>query len=135
MGRYSSSLTVLVKVIRSKKEELTITLFSGLILLIIASSLVYIVEHDAQPEVFSSIPASMWWGTVTLTTVGYGDIYPKTMFGKFLGAFISILGIGLFALPAGIIASGFSSELQKPSTGPTICPYCGKDIHSPNEAK
>ena len=130
IGRYSQSVTLLVRVLRSKKEELVITLFSGLILLIIASSLVFVAEHDAQPDVFSSIPASMWWGAVTLTTVGYGDIYPKTILGKFLGAFIAILGIGLFALPAGIIASGFSSELQKPSTAPTICPHCGNNIKS-----
>jgi voltage-gated potassium channel len=129
MGRYSQSLTKLGNVLKSKKEELTITLFAGLILLIMASSLMYFVEHGAQPEAFSSIPSSMWWGAVTLTTVGYGDVYPKTALGKFIGAFIAVLGIGLFALPAGIIASGFASEIQNKPPEVHICPHCGKQIN------
>ena len=128
MGRYSQSLTTLTNVMRSKKEELSITLFSGFILLIIASSVIYLVEHDAQPEAFHSIPDAMWWGVVTLTTVGYGDVYPKTLLGKIIGATIALLGIGLFALPAGIIASGFASEIQKAKPTPKVCPHCGKAI-------
>ena len=137
IGRYSQSLTKLGNVIKAKKEELTITLLSGVIILIIASSVMYFVEHDAQPDVFSSIPSSLWWGAITLTTVGYGDIYPKTVLGKFIAAIIAVLGIGLFALPAGIIASGFASELQnKPPLEPRICPHCGMDINSkPEENK
>lgn len=128
MWRYTKSLSIIQNVVRSKKEELTITLFSGTILLILASSLLYLIEHNAQPDVFSSIPASMWWAVITLTTVGYGDIYPVTVFGKFIGASIAVLGIGLFALPAGIISSGFASELQNKSTKSHICPHCGKEI-------
>ena len=128
MGRYSQSLTTLTNVIKSKKEELSITLFAGFILLIIASSLIYLVENEAQPEAFHSIPNSMWWGVVTLTTVGYGDVYPKTALGKIIGACIALLGIGLFALPAGIIASGFASEIQKKETEIKVCPHCGKKI-------
>lgn len=128
MWRYTKSLSIIQNVVRSKKEELSITLFAGTILLILASSLLYLIEHDAQPDVFSSIPASMWWAVVTLTTVGYGDIYPITVLGKLLGASIAVLGIGLFALPAGIISSGFASELQSKSTKSQICPHCGKDI-------
>ena len=130
MGRYSQSLTKLANVIKSKKEELVITLFSGGVLLIIASSLMYFIEREAQPVVFGSIPNAMWWGAVTLTTVGYGDVYPVTLLGKFVGAFIAVLGIGLFALPAGIIASGFASELQKQKQKKIICPHFGKDISS-----
>jgi voltage-gated potassium channel len=130
MGRYSQSLIKMGNVIKSKKEELTITLFAGVILLIIASSLMYFIEHNTQPDAFSSIPAAMWWGAVTLTTVGYGDVYPKTVMGKLLAAIIAVLGIGLFALPAGIIASGFAAELQNKSSEPVICPHCGKDINS-----
>ncbi len=128
IGRYSDSLNTLTRVIKSKKEELFVTLYAGLILLVIASSFMYLVEHKAQPENFSSIPDAMWWGAVTLTTVGYGDVYPKTLLGKMLGALIAMLGIGLFALPAGIIASGFASELQTKSKKVLKCPYCGKDI-------
>jgi voltage-gated potassium channel len=73
----------------------------------------YFVEHEAQPEVFTSIPATMWWGVATLTTVGYGDLYPITPLGKILGGGIAILGIRFFALPAGILSSGFSDELKK----------------------
>ena len=130
MGRYSKSLTKLGNVMKAKKEELIITLFAGVILLIIASSLMYFIEREAQPELFGSIPRAMWWGAVTLTTVGYGDVYPVTVLGRFLSAFISVLGIGLFALPAGIIASGFASELQKQKSEQIICPHCGKEINS-----
>ncbi len=128
LGRYSRSLRTLTRVIMAKKEELAITLFSGAIVLVIASSLMYFVERESQPETFSSIPAAMWWGVVTLTTVGYGDVYPKTIFGKLIGALVAVLGVGMFALPAGIIASGFASEVRKSGSGPIICPHCGKDI-------
>lgn len=73
----------------------------------------YFIEHDIQPDKFSIIPETMWWSITTLTTVGYGDVYPVTETGRILTAFISILGVGLFALPAGILASGFSAEFQK----------------------
>ena len=135
LGRYSQSLKTLARVADAKKEELSVTLFSGAIVLVIASSLMYFVEREAQPEAFSSIPAAMWWGVVTLTTVGYGDIYPKTVLGKLIGALIAILGVGMFALPAGIIASGFASEVQKSRAEPIICPHCGKDIAAKPTAK
>ena len=82
--------------------------FAIMILLVISSSLVYEAEHEAQPEAFASIPAAMWWGIVTLATVGYGDVYPKTEMGKLIGSIVVILGIGLFALPTGVLASGFA---------------------------
>jgi voltage-gated potassium channel len=130
MGRYSRSLSTIQKVLRTKKEELGITIFSGAILLIIASTLLYLIEHDAQPDAFASIPDAMWWGVVTLTTVGYGDVYPVTVLGKIIGALIAMLGIGLFALPAGIIASGFATELQAKPSETMVCPHCGKEIIS-----
>ncbi len=111
--RYSESLQTILRVIGAKKDELIMTLFSVLILLIFASSVMFFAEREAQPEAFPSIPAAMWWGVVTLTTVGYGDIYPVTIIGKLFGAVLAFIGIGLFALPAGIIASGFSTEIQK----------------------
>ncbi len=112
MGRYSSAVNLIIRVVRKQKEELMITLIIVLVMLIFASGLMYYVEHQAQPEAFSSIPETMWWGVATLTTVGYGDVYPVTAIGRVVGAFIAILGIGVFALPAGIIASGFESELK-----------------------
>ncbi|MFO0795566.1 MAG: ion transporter [Candidatus Brocadiaceae bacterium] len=90
LGRYSRSLRTLGTVMKEKKEELIMTVFAVLILLVIASSLMYFIENKAQPHKFSSIPATMWWGVSTLTTVGYGDIYPITPAGKILGAIIAI---------------------------------------------
>jgi voltage-gated potassium channel len=129
MARYSESLKILGNVFRTKKEDLFITVFVISILLIVASSLMYFIENKAQPEAFSSIPQAMWWGVVTLTTVGYGDIYPITPAGKILGAIISLLGISIFALPTGILVSGFIEEIQRQQNSPKICPHCGKLIN------
>lgn len=112
IGRHSQAIRSLIEVIIRKQEELLITFSTIVFLLIIASSLMFFVEHDAQPEVFSSIPAAMWWGVVTLTTVGYGDIYPITIVGKLLGASLAFFGIGVFVLPAGIVASGFAEKVK-----------------------
>lgn len=120
IGRYSDAARRLGNVLRAKREELGITVFAVALLLILASSLMYFVEHEAQPDIFSSIPAAMWWGASTLTTVGYGDIYPITPIGKVLGAAIAVLGIGMFALPAGILASGFAEEIQGEPADPLI---------------
>jgi voltage-gated potassium channel len=126
IARYSQSLQTLGRVLRHKREELFITVLAGGVVLICAASLMYYAERDAQPQQFSSIPAAAWWGVATLTTVGYGDIYPVTPMGKVLGAMIALLGIGLFALPAGILASGFSEELHRPKAA--TCPRCGAEL-------
>lgn len=117
IGRYSKSLNVLKDVIRNKKEELVLIIFVVLIMLVIFSSLMYFVERDVQPEAFASIPHAMWWAIITLTTVGYGDVYPITVLGKILGAMIAFLGIGMFALPAGILGSGLIEAIQKRDDG------------------
>jgi voltage-gated potassium channel len=127
IARYSQSLHTLARVLRSKREELAVTGIAGAVLLTCASSLMFFVEHEAQPQQFSSIPAAMWWGVATLTTVGYGDIYPITTLGKTLSAFISILGVGLFALPAGILAGGFAEEIHRRKEKRT-CPHCGGEL-------
>jgi len=129
MGRYSESIRLFAKVLKAKKEEIFITLFVIFILLTISSSLLYYFEHDAQPEVFSNIPNAMWWGIATLTTVGYGDIYPITSLGKFFGAIISLLGIGMFALPAGIFSAGFVEEIRKRKEPVNTCPHCGEKLN------
>ena len=125
ISRYTKALRHISKVFLDKREELAISLTFTMILLLLASTLMYYAEHEAQPEAFSSIPETMWWGIATLTTVGYGDVYPVTAIGKLLGGVIAIIGIGLFALPAGILASGFSEELSKEKEIAT-CPHCGK---------
>ncbi|MCP9752347.1 ion transporter [Ferruginibacter sp. HRS2-29] len=128
LGRYLNASRVISNVFKSKKEELVLSFVITLFLIVIASCVMYYAEHDAQPEKFSSIPETMWWSVATLTTVGYGDEYPITGLGKFLTACISILGIGMFALPAGILASGFSDEFKKLRKEKNCCPHCGKEI-------
>lgn len=129
MGRYSRALKTIFIVISNKKEELISSLLLVLFLLFIASCLMFYLEDSVQPEAFSNIFSTMWWGIVTLTTVGYGDVYPITPLGKILGSIISLLGVGLFALPSGIIASGFAEEFQKAKNEKKICPHCGKQIN------
>jgi len=126
MGRYSRAFRTFGLVFRTKREELIIAVGTVLILLLITSSLMYFVENEAQPELFTSIPASMWWAAAALTTVGYGDIYPVTALGKVFGAISAILGIGLFALPAGILASGFTDAIAFISRDDGVCPTCGQ---------
>lgn len=129
--RYVSALRLLRRVLISRREELTIAGGVTFLLLIVASSLMYAAERQAQPEAFGSIPATMWWAMETLTTVGYGDVYPITLSGRFLGSLVAILGIGLFALPAGILSSGFTEELQKrrrEEAAPAHCPHCGEPL-------
>jgi len=89
----------------------------------------YMAENDRQPEAFSSIPATMWWGIMTLTTVGYGDVYPVTVLGKLTAAVIAVVGIGLFALPAGIVGSAFVElREQQKAVRQGACPHCGKPL-------
>lgn len=132
LARYSDSLQTFVDVLKLKKEELLLMFFAIMILLVVSSSLMYYAEHEAQPDAFSSIPAAMWWGIVTLATVGYGDIYPVTPWGKFIGSIVVILGIGLFALPTGVLASGFAEVLartkEEQKKAGMICPHCGRHI-------
>ncbi|HEX8039877.1 MAG TPA: ion transporter [Chryseosolibacter sp.] len=131
VARYLKALNLIQTVLRERKEQIYLSVMFIGFLLIIISTLMFYVEHDAQPKVFSSIPASMWWGIETLTTVGYGDMLPMTALGKVLGGMISVLGIGLFALPAGILSSGLTEHLQKngKKSKPKRCPHCGGPIH------
>lgn len=90
--------------------------------------MMYFDEHSVQPENFSSIPATMWWAVATLTTVGYGDVYPVTHIGKLTASVIAILGIGMFALPTGILGAGFVEEANRQRQKPIKCPQCGKEV-------
>jgi len=129
-SRYAESLATVNAVIREKKEELAIVFTSILFMLVLSSSLMYFVEHRAQPAAFSSIPAALWWAVMTLTTVGYGDIVPVTPLGKMLTSFIVLIGVGLFALPVAVLAGGFTEEFarrRKNGRG-TVCPHCGGDL-------
>lgn len=125
LARYSESLRLFVRALRMKREQLIITSIVGTILLLVSSSMMYFAERNAQPDEFSSIPAALYWGVITLTTVGYGDVTPVTTLGKALGMVVAITGIGVFALPASIMASGFI-EAAKEKT--TRCPHCKREI-------
>lgn len=113
VARYSSAMRVLASVVKQKKEELIISLFFCGIMTVLCATMLYYAERSVQPEAFGSIPRAMWWSIITLTTVGYGDVYPITAFGKVMASMVAVLGIGLYALPTGILASGFSSALEQ----------------------
>jgi len=128
LARYSDPMQTLGQVFKSKAGDLAVAFFILFIVLIFASSLMYHAEHESQPESFSSIPASMWWGIVTLTTIGYGDVYPVTVPGKLIAAGVAVIGIAVYAIPTGIMASAFTEELRKKKEQNNTCPHCGKDI-------
>lgn len=111
--RYSPALTSLGKVFYAERRALIATLIIILGLVLFASSIMYYLERHAQPEAFGSIPAAMWWAFATLTTIGYGDVVPISVMGKVFGVIIMILGVGVYALPIGIIASGFANEIHR----------------------
>ena len=113
LSRYSRSMELLITVSKQEAETIISAIFILVILIIISATGIYIVEGDIQPDEFGSIPRSLWWATVTLTTVGYGDVVPITTLGRVLGIVIVITGIGMAALPAGILASGFTSEINR----------------------
>jgi len=148
LGRYSSSLTMYGEILSEKRHELAVSMALLCLLLLMASSLMYFLEHEAQPQAFSSIPAAMWWGIITLTTIGYGDVVPVTALGRVLGSFIAVIGVGFVALPSAILVSGMLEHLDRikkqragkagaapaaAAGGPTDagaarrpCPHCGR---------
>ena len=130
LRRYSRALQTLERVFIKTRAEMAVSLSVVAILVLLAASLMYFVENAAQPKTFSSIPATMWWAVATLTTVGYGDVYPITPLGKILASVVSLLGIGMFALPTSILGASFVEELRGRAGAPAqvvICPNCGKE--------
>lgn len=112
LTRFSMAFNLLADVLRDEAESLLVSVMLMFIILIFASVGIYIFEHEVQPVAFGSVPKAMWWAIVTLTTVGYGDVTPITVHGKIFATFITIAGVGLVSLPAGIIASGFTEQLR-----------------------
>jgi voltage-gated potassium channel len=127
ISKYSHAYRLILQIVREKKEELVLSLVMVGFMLIILSSLMYYVEHPAQPKIFSSIPATMWWGINAMATVGYGDIHPITPLGKLLAGLSAVVGIALFALPTGILVSGFTEHIRYQKAGRT-CPHCGREL-------
>ena len=113
LTRYSSAMTMLLDVFREEASAFFAGFFILIVLLVLAASGAFLVEHDVQPDKFGSIPDAMWWAMATLTTVGYGDVTPITPLGKLFGACVTVVGIGMAALPAGILASGLADQLRR----------------------
>lgn len=126
LDKYSEALDTFKYVLEDKKEELLIIFFSLIVLLILSSCMMYAIESEGNPG-FSSIPVTMWWAISTLTTVGYGDVVPATPLGKIFGSIISIIGIAMFAIPAGLISSSFTEfvNLKKKKKS---CPHCKNEL-------
>lgn len=135
VSRYMHATTMVGNVFKKKRGELvTVIMLIGFIMIVV-SSIMYNVEHGAQPDKFSSIPETMWWSIATLTSADFGDMHPITVIGKTLASLISLLGIGIVALPAGILASGFSEELKRRKENNGVicsctCPNCGTKIEN-----
>jgi voltage-gated potassium channel len=129
---YMKATKLILNVFKTTANQLTLSLLLAVTLIIISSSLVYFSEHLAQPDVFTSIPATLWWSVVTLTTVGYGDMIPVTVLGKCFTSLILIAGIALFALPAGILTAAFLEETrkQKAKSNSSVCPHCKMPLDS-----
>ncbi|MDR3435951.1 ion transporter [Telmatospirillum sp.] len=113
LTRYSQAMSIMIDVLRQEARSIGAMLFVFLVMLVFVSSVMYMLEHPRQPEVFSDIPSAMWWAVVTMTTLGYGDMVPATVAGRVLGACTAVFGVGMIALPAGVLASGFSEQLRR----------------------
>ena len=96
-----------------KRYEFGLILGLLIVTILVSSSLMYWAEADAQPDKFGSIPRALWWSIITLTTVGYGDVYPVTMLGRVLAAFLAVMGVCLIALPTGLFAASFTEAMDK----------------------
>jgi len=113
VNRYTNALSSVGNVLKRKAAQLISSMFVVTILMVMASILMYAIENEAQPDVFENALSGLWWAVATLTTVGYGDIYPVTIAGKILGAVIALLGIGFVAVPTGIISAGFMEDISR----------------------
>ena len=131
INRYTSALSTIAQVFKNKASQLISSMLVVGLLMIIASILMYNIESAAQPDKFANAFDALWWAIATLTTVGYGDVYPITVAGKILSIIIAILGIGMVAVPTGIITAGFSEVIDKQKSAEDnkkYCPYCGHKI-------
>ena len=113
LGRFSKAWNLAARAVASRRYELLLALYAAVFVMIVSATLLYLVEGPTQPEKFGSIPRALWWSVVTLTTIGYGDVYPETGFGRVLAGITAVLGIGLIAIPTGILAAAFSDALEK----------------------
>ena len=113
LSRYSTSIGLLLDALRDEARAIAAALFVLSLLLLIAASFAYVAEQAVQPDAFGTIPDALWWAVVTMTTVGFGDVVPITPLGKVLGGVIAVIGIGMVALPAGLLAAAFSEQIHQ----------------------
>lgn len=113
LTRYASAMTLVFTVMRNESRSLVAALVVMVVLMVLAAGVMFALEHDAQPNVFGSVPQTLWWAIVTMGTVGYGDMVPITPLGKLFASAVMIIGIAMFAVPAGIMATGFAAEIRK----------------------
>ena len=113
LTRYSRAMQLLLAAFKEESSSLLAAFFIMSVVLIMASCGIYLIEHDIQPDKFGSIPKAMWWAMATLTTVGYGDSVPVTPLGQFFGGLITLLSMGMVAIPTGLLASSFAEQLRK----------------------
>ena len=128
---YMKAAQAIKNIFKRRKNELILSLVLVIFLIIFASCIIYFAEHEHKDNgvKFNSIPATIWWAVVTLTTTGYGDMYPVTTLGKAMAGVIMLTGVAFFALPAGIITAGFLEEFRKnKKTSSVKCPHCGKMV-------
>ena len=113
LARYVPGFGLVGAVFRAERRALFAALIVLAVLLLLVSGVMYLLERDAQPDVFTSIPKTLWWGIVTIASVGYGDMTPVTPLGRIFGGLVILIGIATFAVPAGLLATGFAAELRK----------------------
>lgn len=144
LGRHLTAMQSIKRVIRLSASRLVVAIALCLVVILLSAIVIYTVESTVQPEQFPNVLASLWWAVMTLTTVGYGDVYPVTTVGRVFAGVISLVGIGIIAIPTGIIAAGFTTlmpkeereeidEIEKEIEGEEeaklmYCPYCGKKL-------
>ncbi len=124
--QYLSEATLLTRALRASRRKITVFLFTVLVLVVIIGSLIYVIEGEAHG--FTSIPRSIYWAIVTLTTVGYGDISPQTPLGQALAALVMILGYSIIAVPTGIVTAEISGAMRE-DVSTQVCPYCSAEGH------
>lgn len=118
LGKLSAAVHGISAAVYSRRFELGVTAGIAIMFMVFGATLLYWIEGEVQPDQFGSIPRAMWWAVITMTTIGYGDAYPITAAGRFAAAFIALSGVGLIAMPTGILAAAFSDAMQSHHHGP-----------------
>lgn len=132
LNRYTDALKIIARVFKKKSHQLISSVIIIMLITLISSVLVYNIEKEVQPEVFDNVFSGMWWAIITVTSIGYGDMYPITPMGKLISAIVGIVGIISVAILTGVISAGFidvaNSKKEKKEDKKHFCPYCGKKI-------